>query len=517
MTRIALLVATTEYVDPGLRLLRSPSDDARRLGALLDNKEIGYFDQVLILVNESKAAVEEHIEWLVQGRSKSDTVFLYFSCHGIRDRYGRLFFGAVRTRRDLPESTAVSARFVEEQLSRCRAGGKVLLLDCCYGGAFTQGMEPFAEDGGQLTAQAAGRGTYVMAASDALEFAYEGDQMQHRHGAFKSVFTDAVIEGLQTGQADTDNDGVITAHELFQYIQTNVRASGVPQTPTEFTSGVQGNIPIAKAALWHRGPGSESDPFLLDGLPLGDLLPALQSTEDRGLCAPSWPRNGAFHIPIGRMYEPQDGLQETLTLDLSGGAAHIGVVGGTWSGKTSTLSTIACSLALTHTPQELQILGLHGEPDGLSRLRRLPHVGAVADYADAGQVQELVDGVSAVLSRREALCGAMRIRSPRLFRARRTRGDIPEEKYGEIFLFIDSWPDFLGRYPEFARQMQRVAESGAYFGIHLVVSANRWSDYPEELALHLSTWIELSLANPQESRIDAEMAGRSRQAVRESR
>ncbi|MEU7119554.1 type VII secretion protein EccCb [Streptomyces zaomyceticus] len=507
MTRIALLVATTEYVDPGLRRLRSPSDDARRLGALLDNKEIGYFDQVLVLVNESKAAVEEHIEWLFQGRSKSDTVLLYFSGHGIRDRHGRLFFGTVRTRRDLPESTAVSARFVEEQMSRCRAGGKVLLLDCCYGGAFIQGMEPFAEDVGRLTAQVAGRGTYVMTASDALEFAYEGDQVQHRHGSFRSVFTDAVIEGLQTGQADADNDGVVTAHELFQYIQTHVRASGVPQNPTEFTSGVQGNIPIAKAALWHSGPGSESDPFLLDGLPLGDLLPALQPTDDRGLCAPSWPRNGTIQIPIGRMYDPQNGLQDTLTLDLSGGAAHIGVVGGTWSGKTSTLSTIACSLALTHTPEELQIFGVHGEPDGLSRLRGLPHVGGVADYANTGQVQELIDGISATLSRREALCGAMRIRSPRLFRARRTRGDIPEEKYGEIFLFIDSWLEFSKRYPEYARQMQRVAQAGAYFGIHLVVSANRWSEYPEELALHLSTWIELSLANPQESRIDADTAG----------
>nr|WSW65651.1 type VII secretion protein EccCb [Streptomyces sp. NBC_00995] len=507
MPRIALLVATTEYVDPGLRLLRSPSDDARRLGALLDNKEIGYFDRVLVLVNESKAAVEEKIEELFQDCAKADTVLLYFSCHGIRDRHGRLFFGTVRTHRDRPESTAISARFVEEQMRRCRAGSKVLLLDCCYGGAFTQGMEPFAEDGGQLTAQVAGRGTYVMAASDALEFAYEGDQMQHKHGSFQSVFTEAVIEGLETGQADADNDGVVTAHELFQYIETHVRARGAPQTPTEFTSSVQGNIPIAKAALWHSGPGSESDPFLLDGLPLGDLLPALQPTEDRGLCAPRWPRNGTIQIPIGQMYDPQNGLQETLTLDLSGGAAHIGVVGGTWSGKTSTLSTIACSLALTHTPQELQIFGLHGEPDGLSRLRGLPHVGAVADYANAGHVQELIDGISAALSRREALCGALRIRSPRLFRARRTRGDIPQEKYGEIFLFIDSWPEFFKRYPEYARQMQRVAQFGAYFGIHLVVSADRWSDYPEEFALHLSTWIELSLANPQESRIDTGTAG----------
>ncbi|MEV6316518.1 type VII secretion protein EccCb [Streptomyces sp. NPDC051776] len=507
MTRAALLVATTEYVDPGLRLLRSPAQDARRLGALLDDPSIGYFDRVTMLVNESKASVEEHVEEFFRNRAASDTLLLYLSSHGIRDKHGRLFFTTVRTRRELPDSTAVSARFVEEQMSRCRASGKILLLDCCYGGAFVQGMEPFAAESEELTAQAAGKGTYVMAASDVLEFAYEGEQMKHRSGPFRSVFTEAIVDGLSTGRADADNDGVITAHELFAYIQAHVRETGVPQTPTEFTSGVQGNIPVAKAALWHRGAGTDADPFAVDGLPLGELLPALVPTEQRGLCAPDWPPNGTFAVPIGRMYDPAQGLQETLTVDLSGGAAHVGVVGGMWSGKTSVLRTLACSLALTHSPEEMQIYALHGEPDGLARLRGLPHMGKVADYAEGWEVRELVEGVTATLDRREQLCAALRIRSPRMFRARRMRGELPAERHGEIFLLIDSWRDFETRYPELARQVLRVAQQGAYYGVHLAVSAGRWQDFPEDLALHLSTWIELALANPQESRIDAELAG----------
>lgn len=216
--------------------------------------------------------------------------------------------------------------------------------------------------------------------------------MKSRSGPFRSVFTEAVIDGLSTGRADADNDGVITAHELFVHVQEHVRQSGVPQTPTEFTPGVQGSIPVAKAALWHRGADARPDPFPVDALPLADLLPQLVATDDRGLCAPGWPRNGTFALPLGRMYGPEHGLRETLTPDLSGGAAHVGVVGGMWSGKTTVLRTLMCSLTLTHTPLEARIYGLHGEPDGLSRLAGLPHVGRVADYSDPDEVREVVRG-----------------------------------------------------------------------------------------------------------------------------
>ena len=507
MSRVALLVATTDYIDSGLSRLRSPASDARRLGALLEDQTIGYFDKVIPLVNDSKAEIEEHIERVLRELGPNDTLLLYMSCHGIRDKHGRLFFTTLRTKRDLPESTAISARFIEEQMSRCRARRKVLLLDCCFGGAYVQGMAPFAPDDGELSAQAAGKGTYVMTASDVLEFAFEGETVKNRSGAFHSVFTEAIIDGLSTGRADIDNDGVITAHELFQHIERHVRESGAPQTPTEFRSGVQGNIPLAKAALWHRGRSADADPFVGDSLPLGSLLPALEESLDRGLCAPDWPPNGQLTVPLGRMYDPALGLQETLTLDLSGGAPHIGVVGSRWSGKTSVFRTLACSLALTHTPGEVQIYGLHGEPDGMMRLDALPHVGMVADYASGDDVRTLVEGVMATLNRRERMCDVLRIRSPKVFRQKRMQGELKGESNGEVFLFIDSWPDFAGRYPDESRLLLRVAQQGVYYGIHFVVSADRWSDLPEDLVLYLGNWLELALADPRESRIDSELAG----------
>ena len=152
MSRVALLVATTDYIDSGLSRLRSPASDARRLGALLEDQTIGYFDKVIPLVNDSKAEIEEHIERVLRELGPNDTLLLYVSCHGIRDKHGRLFFTTLRTKRDLPESTAISARFIEEQMSRCRARRKVLLLDCCFGGAYVQGMAPFAPDDGELIA-----------------------------------------------------------------------------------------------------------------------------------------------------------------------------------------------------------------------------------------------------------------------------------------------------------------------------------------------------------------------------
>ncbi len=507
MSRVALLVATTDYMDSGLSRLRSPASDARDLGALLEDGSVGYFDRVVLLVNESKVEIEEHVERVLRDLLPDDTLLLYVSCHGIKDRHGRLFFTTARTKRDLPESTAISARFVEEQMSRCRARAKVLLLDCCFGGAYVQGMTPFGPEDGALSAQAAGKGTYVMTASDVLQFAFEGDTVKNDKGISRSVFTEAIIDGLSTGRADIDNDGVITAHELFQHIERHVQASGVPQKPTEFRSGVQGNIPIAKAALWHQGRSEGVDSFSSDSLRLGELLPALAEHSGRGLCAPDWPPNGKLAVPLGRMYDSARGLQETLTLDLSGGAPHVGIVGGRWSGKTSVLLTLACSLALTHTPEELQIYALHGEPDGMTRLSTLPHVGKVADYAEDDEVALIVDGVMATLRRREHLSGALKIRSPRIFRAKRTQGALPGESNGEVFLFIDSWQDFETRYPDAARQLLNVAQNGVYYGIHLAVSADRWNDIPTDLSLHFGTWIELSLADPRESRIDSDLAG----------
>ena len=48
-----------------------------------------------------------------------------------------------------------------------------------------------------------------------------------------SVFTDAVITGLRTGDADLDGDGLITLDELYDYVFDRVRALNPRQVPRD--------------------------------------------------------------------------------------------------------------------------------------------------------------------------------------------------------------------------------------------------------------------------------------------
>ena len=85
---------------------------------------------------------------LLRGRSRSlfsesrpdDVLLLHFSGHGLKSESGDLFFAACNTSPNRLGSTAVSADFVQRCMRDARSRSIVLLLDCCYGGAFAQGV-----------------------------------------------------------------------------------------------------------------------------------------------------------------------------------------------------------------------------------------------------------------------------------------------------------------------------------------------------------------------------------------
>ena len=141
--RLALIVATDEYVDPGLRRLRAPAKDADALASVLGDPELGDFE-VDILRNETSSTIGERVETLLAGGQASDLIVMHFSCHGLKDDSGELFLAATNTRPSLLASTAIDAALVNRLMRRSRAQRVVLFLDCCYGGAFERGMVPRA-------------------------------------------------------------------------------------------------------------------------------------------------------------------------------------------------------------------------------------------------------------------------------------------------------------------------------------------------------------------------------------
>jgi uncharacterized caspase-like protein len=148
---------------------------------------------------------------------RDDLLILYFAGHGVKDEAGRLYLTARDSRHDRIMSTAVSAAFIGDQIDRTRARRVVLLLDCCYSGSFSAGT----------IATGTSHEYAILTSSTSLEYAFDAEGEPGT-----SLFTSALVDGLRTGFADLDEDGLIEVRELHQYVHDRMKKSGSPQTAT---------------------------------------------------------------------------------------------------------------------------------------------------------------------------------------------------------------------------------------------------------------------------------------------
>ena len=243
--RVALIIATDQYEDKGLRQLISPAHDAEALAGVLKEPDIGGFE-VKTLLNETSHRIRREIEAFFIDRTRDDLLLLYFSCHGIKDEDGRLYYSTTDTDRKLLRATAIESGFVNDIMQRSRSRKQVLLLDCCYSGAFARGMITKA-DKKVITRndfEGEGRGRVVLTASDAMQYSFEGDQVEGK--GIPYVFTGNLVRGLKSGEADRDADGHITIDELYDYVHDRVVDATPEQRPAKWNFGVQGRIVIAR-------------------------------------------------------------------------------------------------------------------------------------------------------------------------------------------------------------------------------------------------------------------------------
>jgi caspase domain-containing protein len=254
--RSALILASYDYEDPGLQLLRAPARDAEALARVLQDPEIGGFE-VRTVLNQPAHMANLAVEEFFAERRPDDLLVLHFSGHGVKDDSGELYFATADTKLRRLGSTTVSAGFVNRQMSRSRSRRVVLLLDCCYAGAFERGMAPKADQAVHVEDQFGGRGRAVITASGAMEYAFEDAELTATSELRPSVFTRAVVEGLESGDADRDQDGFVGLDELYDYIFDRVHEVTPNQTPGKWTFGIQGELHIA------RRRGSATKPVAL--------------------------------------------------------------------------------------------------------------------------------------------------------------------------------------------------------------------------------------------------------------
>ncbi|OUL23313.1 ABC transporter substrate-binding protein [Nostoc sp. RF31YmG] len=244
MVKVALLIGVSEY-EPGLTPLPAAIKDLEAMQQVLENSEIGGFDEVTPLVNPQRHEMEEAIETFFDNRQKDDLLLLFFSGHGIKDESGKLYFAARNTRKTdkgVPaRATTVPANFVHEVMSNSRSKREVIILDCCFSGAFAEGMS--AKDDGfvDVKNQLGGEGRAVLTSSTSTQFAFE------QQGTDTSTYTSYLVEGLETGAADRDEDGWISVDELHEYAAKKVQDSTPAMRPEIYPIKGGYKIKLAKA------------------------------------------------------------------------------------------------------------------------------------------------------------------------------------------------------------------------------------------------------------------------------
>lgn len=245
--RYALLIGSYQYADePALHGLRGPANDIAALDAVLSDAAIGDFS-TQTSINESSATVLERLEGFLTERARDDVALLYFSGHGVKGVDGELYFAMANTRLNRLRATALKARDVHDLLRSSRARQQLLLLDCCYSGAFAKGLVVRGDNAAGTVDYFDGRGHAVLTASDSIQYAFEDGQALETSGdAPQSVFTRVLVEGLSSGDADTDRDGVVTIDELYDYVHEQVRRRNPSQTPRKWALDQQGKVVVAR-------------------------------------------------------------------------------------------------------------------------------------------------------------------------------------------------------------------------------------------------------------------------------
>ncbi len=243
--KFALIIGNSQYDDATLKGLQAPDADARALAEVLGDAAIGGFE-VRTLINESSFKIIEEIESFFENRKSDDLLLFYFSGHGVKDQDAQLYFAVANTKVNRLLATAIRAQDVNNLMRRCPSKQQVLLLDCCYSGAFAKGMIAKKVDSSIGTRERFdGRGRVILTASDSMQYAFEGDKIKGRN--VQSVFTNVLVEGLGTGDADLDNDGLISFDELADYVCDRVADHTPDQTPKRWELDARGKILIAKS------------------------------------------------------------------------------------------------------------------------------------------------------------------------------------------------------------------------------------------------------------------------------
>lgn len=242
MKRRAILVANQHFEH--LESLQCPIQDAHALAEVLRDRSRGAFEDVELEEDRESQHVRRALFGVLRRANRDDLVLIYYAGHGKLDRQGLLYLATRETDEDLLLVDSVPVAALRDWIGNSRCRRIVVVLDCCYSGAAGaqfRGGDP-ERALGSLAAEGrheqAGEGIFVLSACRRSELAEERAESGH------GVFTEAILEGIRTGEADFDHDDQISVEDLYRYVEERVTRIPGAQQPMCWGLERQGQSPV---------------------------------------------------------------------------------------------------------------------------------------------------------------------------------------------------------------------------------------------------------------------------------
>jgi hypothetical protein len=218
--RWAIVVGVNSYTDRSIRSLSKSRNDAKEMGRIFSEK--GEFEKVFVMTDNlsaqdnlypSKVNIEAKLETILHHLNPEDTILFFFSGHGTSDKAGNGYLLTPDTNSEKIPTTAVSVNYITQQFHKKGIQKTLLILDACRDVVTTSkgaGSDMFNSERFNNAEVAA---TFFSTKSGF--FSYEDPDSEF------GVFTKYLSKGMQ-GDADKDNDNVISFTELEEYVQNGV-------------------------------------------------------------------------------------------------------------------------------------------------------------------------------------------------------------------------------------------------------------------------------------------------------
>lgn len=259
----ALTIGVSQYQNAEYNL-RYAAKDAKDIGALFSKAPRAAGTSIIPVLDTqaTRSGILNAKKALLEAEP-NDQVVVFLAGHGMLDDKLDYYFATTDIDFDHPASSGLSYDDIEGLLDGVKARRKLLLMDTCNSGELDKGdietatlaqtdvpnskikvravgsralkKKPDMLGQGNMSAFLSdlfadtrrGSGAVAISSAGGAEYALESDEWNN------GVFTFALIDGLQTGAADKNKDGSVTASELRDLVQTRVQTQTQgKQTPT---------------------------------------------------------------------------------------------------------------------------------------------------------------------------------------------------------------------------------------------------------------------------------------------